>query len=157
MAKTTNAGRKRILPELATIVLRTRQVWGLISPRHRRELLGAVILMAAGAYFNAHIPVVLGDLGTSMELAKTAGATWGLHDTWPFLAWLAGYFVLREALQVIFKYLVHDATTRVEKEVSVRLVSHLLRVDIATIMQERVGSLHGRIRRRVEGVVRLIK
>jgi ATP-binding cassette, subfamily B, bacterial len=157
MARTTNAKRKRILPELVTIVLRTRQVWRLISPRHRKELLGAVILMAAAAYFNAHIPVVLGDLGTSMELAKTAGATWGLRNTWPFLAWLAGYFVVREALQVIFKYLVHDATTRVEKEISVGLVSHLLRVDIATVMQERVGSLHGRIRRSVEGLVRLLK
>jgi ATP-binding cassette subfamily B protein len=157
MADTTNTERKRTLPELVTIALRTRQAWGLISPRHKRELVGAVILMAGGAYFNAHIPVVLGDLGTSMEHAKTAGATWGLRNTWPFLAWLAGYFVLREALQVIFKYLVHDATTRVEKQVSVRLVSHLLRVNIATIMQERVGSLHGRIRRSVEGLVRLLK
>ena len=149
--------RKRILPELATIVHRTRQVWGLISVRHRRELLGAVLLMAAAAWFNAHIPVVLGDLGTAMERAKNGGAVWGLHDTWPFLAWLAAYFVLREALQVVFKYLVHDATTRVEKEMSVRLVSHLLRVDIATILQERVGSLHGRIRRSIEGLVRLLK
>jgi ATP-binding cassette, subfamily B, bacterial len=157
MTKTTDTGRKTILLELATILLRVRQVWALISARQRRELLGAVILMAAGAYFNAHIPVVLGNLGTSMELTRTAGESWGLRNTWPFLAWLAGYFLLREALQVIFKYLVHDATTRVEKEVSVRLVSHLLRVDIATIMQERVGSLHGRIRRSVEGLVRLLK
>jgi ATP-binding cassette subfamily B protein len=143
--------------EIATVLHRTHQVWDLLSTRHRAELIVAVLLMAAAAWFNAHIPLVLGDLGTSMELARQAGQPWGFASSAPFLMSLALYFVLREGIQVAFRYFVHDATTRIEKEVSVLLVAHLLRVDIENILQERVGSLHGRIRRSIEGVVKLLK
>src|ERR1043166_4837350 len=149
--------QKGVLRELVSIGKRTRQAWRLISRRHRLELFAATALVALGAWFNAHIPVVLGDLGTTMERAKKTDAGWGLLDALPFLTSLAIYFLLREALQVACKYLVHDACTRVEKEVNVGLVSHLLRIDILTLAHERIGSLHGRIRRSVEGLVRLLK
>src|SRR5690242_1029980 len=96
--------------EIATVMRRAHRVWDLLSTRHRVELIVAVLLMAAAAWFNAHIPLVLGDLGTSMELARQAGRPWGFASSWPFLMSLALYFVLREGIQVLFRYLVHDAT-----------------------------------------------
>ncbi|MGE0133480.1 MAG: ABC transporter ATP-binding protein [Blastocatellales bacterium] len=67
------------------------------------------------------------------------------------------HLLLREGLKVICKYLIHNTCTRVEKDTSVALVAHLLRVDLATLSRERVGSLHGRIRRSIEGFVKLLR
>ena len=40
---------------------------------------------------------------------------------------------------------------------TVRLVSHLLKVDLGALARERVGSLHGRISRSVEGFVKFLR
>jgi ATP-binding cassette subfamily B protein len=129
----------------------------MIGRRDRLSLFGAVGLMALAAWFNARIPVVLGDLGTSMEQARSEGAAWGLGDAVAVLISLAIAFLLREALQVGRKYLVHDTTTRVEKQAGVAVVGHLMRVDLAAMTREQVGAVHGRIRRSVEGLVKLLK
>ncbi len=50
-----------------------------------------------------------------------------------------------------------NTSTRIEKDATVALVSHLLRVDLSTLSRERVGALHGRITRSVEGFVKFLK
>src|SRR5258707_15478189 len=111
--------------------------------------------MALAAWFKARIPVVLGDLGPTMERARSAGETWGLNEAMPVLAILAAAFLLREALHVGRKYLIHDTTTRVEKKVGVDVVAHVMQVDLAVLNRDRVGAVNGRIRRSVEGLVKL--
>jgi ATP-binding cassette subfamily B protein len=74
-----------------------------------------------------------------------------------YLACIAAAYILREGLGVLRKYLVENTCTRIEKETTVSLVSHLLKVDLTTLSRERVGALHGRIHRSIEGFVRFIK
>src|SRR2546421_11965795 len=112
--------------------------------------------MGIAAWLNAQIPVTLGRLGTSMDAARRTSEQWGLSQASPLLISLCWYFLIREALQVARKYLVHNTCTLVEKDTEVGLVSHLLRVDLATLARERVGALHGRIRRSIEGFVKLL-
>jgi ATP-binding cassette, subfamily B, bacterial len=142
--------------ELSTLAQRVKQVWQLVRTPQRLALCAATMIMAVAAWLNAEIPVILGDLATGMELAKKAGRSWGLRESSSFLITLAVYFIAREALQVFRKYLVHNTTTRVEKSVGIALVSHLLRLDLSHLRQDRVGTLHGRIRRSVEGFVKLL-
>ena len=40
---------------------------------------------------------------------------------------------------------------------SVKLVAHLMKVDLSTFSQEKVGALHGRIFRSVDGFVRFLR
>lgn len=65
--------------------------------------------------------------------------------------------LVRETVQVCRKYIVENTCTRVEKDVRVDLINHLLRVDLAFFADKQVGSLHGRLNRSIEGLVKLIK
>lgn len=143
--------------EFGTIMESARRVWWIIGRRDRWALLAAVSCMALAAWFNARIPVVLGDLGTTMEYARSQGMEWGLAEAIAALVALAVAFLVREALHVVRKYLIHDTTTRVEKKVGVDVVAHIMKVDLGAMSQERVGAVNGRIRRSVEGLVKLLK
>ena len=142
--------------ELLVIVQRAKKVWKLIGRRQQASLVVATVIMAFAAWFNAHIPVTLGQLGTGMDAARKTGAQWGLSQASPLLISLCWYFLIREALQVLRKYLVHNTCTLVERDTEVGLVSHLLKVDISVLARDRVGALHGRIRRSIEGFVKLL-
>src|SRR5262245_30691628 len=126
-------------------------VWKLIALRARLALIGATLLMSAGAWLNAQIPVAVGSLANAIGTAMNGGRRWTFADTAPFLVTLTIFFLVREGLNVARKYLVHNTGTRVEKQITVRLVSHLLELELAMLARDRVGALHGRIRRSVEG------
>ncbi len=59
-----------------------------------------------------------------------------------------------DASQVLRKYLVEDTCTRVEKSTRVNLVDHLLMLDLNFFADKQIGSLHGRMNRSLEGLVK---
>jgi ATP-binding cassette subfamily B protein len=73
------------------------------------------------------------------------------------LALIAAAYLLRESLQVLRRFLVERACLSIEKETTVRLVAHLLKVDLATFTHQKVGALHGRVHRSVGGLVRFLR
>jgi ATP-binding cassette subfamily B protein len=139
-----------------TICQSIRLVWELLSPCQRGSLAVASTLMAIAAWLNARIPVCPGDLATNMAQSKKLGNSWGLVEAQPFLLTLALFFLCHEGIQVLRKFLVHRTTTQIEKQTSVKLIEHLLQLDLLLLSHETVGALHGRIRRSVEGLVRMI-
>src|SRR5262249_46497279 len=74
-----------------------------------------------------------------------------------YLVLIAAAYLVREGLQVVRRYLVENSCTRIEKVMTVKLISHLLRVDLATLNQEKVGALNGRISRSIVGFVRFLR
>ena len=74
-----------------------------------------------------------------------------------FLALIAGAYVLREVLNVIRRYLVENSCTHIEKSMTVLVVSHLMKMDLTTLTEDKVGALQGRISRSVVGFVRFIR
>ncbi len=74
-----------------------------------------------------------------------------------YLSVIAFSYLLRESLRVVQRFMVQDTTSRIEKETAVNLVGHLLKSDLGTLSQERIGALHGRIHRSVEGYVKFLK
>lgn len=74
-----------------------------------------------------------------------------------FLLAIALAFLVREGLQVGRRCLIENTCTKLEKETTVELVSRLLRADLSRLSAERVGGLHGRIHRSVEGFVKFFK
>ena len=150
---------KGFFAELRLMARRARQAWRLVPRRHKLALAGAALVMALTSVCNTALPVLIGRMinrviqGTSQGLGHEA--LYGIA-AW-FLLWIGGAFLLREGLNVLRRYLVESACTRINRDMNVKLVSHLLKVDLATLSQEKVGTLHGRIFRSVDGLVRFLR
>jgi ATP-binding cassette subfamily B protein len=145
--------------EMRLIGTRAIQVWRLVPRRHKIALTGSAVLMAVTSGCATVIALLLGRLvdgvkvgieqhRTRPELIQIAGF---------FLGLLAGTYLLREFLHVIRRLLAENACTAVEKDMTVRLIDHLMKVDLATLNHEKVGALHGRIQRSVVGFVRFLR
>ncbi len=75
----------------------------------------------------------------------------------PFIAFIIGIIFMREALTVARKYFVENVATQTDKKQTVNVIEHLLKTDIANINQQQIGSLHGRIFRSIQGMIKIIK
>ena len=60
-------------------------------------------------------------------------------------------------MNVLRRYLVENTCTRIDKDMYVRVVAHLMKVDLTVLAQDHVGALYGRINRSVEGFVRFLR
>jgi ATP-binding cassette subfamily B protein len=145
--------------ELRTTFRRAVQVWRLVSTGDRAAFAAAALVMAVTSACQVTVPLFLGwlidDMQHGMEAGLAAPALGRLAVV--DLAVLAGAYLFREVLHVVRRYLVEATCLRVEKETSVRLVSHLMKVDLATLTHRKVGALHGRIVRNVDGFVRFLR
>ena len=113
-----------------------------------------MVVVAVGTALNKKLLGRLLDVVPSMD----SSSTWGFYGTiWLYLGGIAGLFVLTEVLQVIHGYVVENTTTRIERDRITQLISHLLRVDLGVLGSERIGALHGRISRSVEGFVKFVQ
>ena len=145
--------------ELRTIFRRAGEVWALVPARQRWALGGAAGVMTLASVCQVAIPLALGRLIDHVQ----GGAACGLPppDLYRLaaldLGLLAAAYLLRECLNVFRRYLIEGTCLGIEKETGVRLVSHLLKMDLATLTHERVGALHGRIHRSVGGFVRFLR
>jgi len=122
--------------------------------RGRRGLLmlGAFgLMLLVGALANA--PAIL--LGRILDDVDEAGATFG--DIVPGLVLIAACIIGREAVIWGRKFIVESIGTRVEQEEFVRVISGLLSADLSIMIREKIGALHTRIQRSIEGIIRLIK
>ena len=64
---------------------------------------------------------------------------------------------MREVMNVLRRFLVENTCTRIDRDMSVRVISHLLKVDLSVLAQDQVGALYGRITRGVDGMVRFLR
>jgi ATP-binding cassette subfamily B protein len=115
--------------------------------------------MACTSASSIAIPVLLGRLVDSaqqgMEAGRPTAALYGMA-LW-FLGLIASAYLLREALNVLRRFLVTDTCTRINRDMSLRLVSHLMKVPLTSVGHEKVGALHGRVVRSVDGLVRFLR
>ncbi|OJW22067.1 MAG: hypothetical protein BGO49_14950 [Planctomycetales bacterium 71-10] len=161
MARASVASRLReVGRELGRIRRRGRQVWRLVPWRHRLSLGSALVAMSLASAGGTAAGVFLGQLVNAVgpgadglrppadQVARTA----------TFYLTLIGLgYLLRETMNVLRRYLVERACTRIDKDMNVRLVGHLMKVDLAAIAQDQVGSLYGRVTRSADGFVRFLR
>jgi ATP-binding cassette subfamily B protein len=146
------------LAELNRSGRRARQVWRLVPARHKWPLGVATVVIAGVSVCNTALPILLGHLvdvkkGSDETLERSSL----LLVAGTILLGIAAVYTVRELLNVLRRYLVENACTRINRDMSVRLVSHLLRVRLDRLGQEKVGALHGRIFRSVDGFVRFVR
>jgi ATP-binding cassette subfamily B protein len=138
---------------------RGRQVWQQVPRRRKWALGGACLLMALASLCNTAMPLLLGRLVNVIQQGNEQHQAYATlyHATASFLLLVAGAYVLREVLNVVRRYLVENTCTRINKDMSLKLMTHLMKVDLATLSQEKIGALHGRIFRSVDGFVRFLR
>lgn len=136
-----------------------RKVWRLVAHRHKFALGIATLLMAVVSTCNTAFPLLLGMLVDRIRASSEQGVSG--DSLFLIAAWYLGLigvaYLLREALQIVRRYLVENACTRIEKAMTVKLVSHLIRMELAALTQEKIGALQGRISRSVVGFVRFLR
>lgn len=154
--KQGTASKGGILRELRLIARQGRQVWKLVPRRHKLAFGGAGLVLALTSACNTALPILLGKLVDGVQGNVYPGWTVRATATY-FLVFLAGVYLLREGLNVLRRHLVESSCTRLEKVLTIKLVSHLMKVDLAALSQEKVGALQGRINRSVVGFVRFLK
>jgi ATP-binding cassette subfamily B protein len=155
----SNSQSKGIGAEVRLILRRAGEVWKLVPRRHKVALGVVAVVMAITSACNTAMPLLLGGLvdrvkaGADQQLSHAAlfqTAAW-------FLGGLALAYVLREALNVVRRYLVENTCTSINRDMNVQLVAHVMKIDLATLHQERVGALHGRMARGVDGFIRFLR
>jgi ATP-binding cassette subfamily B protein len=152
----TAAKPSPFLGDLAVVWNRRKQIWQLLPRADKLGFGSGLVIMGAVAYLENQIPLKLGDFfdGATKRAADPASLA-------PFvikaLAILTAIYIGKETLQLLRRWLVSRTATRIEANMMVRLVGHLLKIDLGALARERVGSLHGRISRSVEGFVKFLK
>ena len=148
-----------LVRELGSIARCGRQVWVMVPGARKLALATALAVIAVGSFANAQILVAIGTLVDSVKRAidqqADRGAIW--QTALVYLGFIGGAFLVREVMNVLRRYLIESVCAQVDKDLCVRIVGHLMMVDLGRMSREQVGSLHGRIHRSVEGFVRLLR
>src|SRR5438132_1158223 len=112
--------------ELQNIANLGRQVGTLVSGPHRGALGLAVMVMAFGSAASTAIPLYLGKLVDSVNPETSRGLSQEAvtRAALGYLAVIGLAYLLREGLNVLRRYLVENACTRIDRDMCVRLVSH---------------------------------
>jgi ATP-binding cassette subfamily B protein len=150
---------QRIAKEMRLLAERMREVWNLVPRQRKFALAGAAFLMMLTSASNTVVAVFLGRLVDSIQK--------GLQENWTsermylsagtILAIISGMYLMREALHVYRRYLVQDSCTRMNRDMQMRAVGHLLKTDLSSLGQEKIGAQHSKIFRSVEGLIQFVR
>ncbi len=159
MVQRAMEGVKGIWRELRQIGRRGWQVWHLVPGRHRWALGGALLIMCLASASNTAVALCLGRLVDSVDPARTQGLTRDaiFRGASLYLGLIGLAFLVRESMNVLRRYLVENTCTRINRDMCVRLVAHLMKVDLSILAQDQVGALYGRINRSADGFVRFLR
>ncbi len=146
-----------LLGNIGSVWSSRKQIWKLVSRQDKIGFISGVLIMALVAAIETGIAILIG-----WFFNRIAAFTGRPVSEWRFvvitsLAILAGAYILKETLNLLRRWIVTRTTTRIERNMTVRLVGHLLKVDLGALARERIGSLHGRISRSVEGFVKFLR
>ncbi len=151
-----NAKASPLLGDLAVVWSRRKQIWQLLSRGDKLGFVSSLLLMSAIAFVENQIPLLLGKFFD--DVTNVAARPQEMRSfVFRALAILTAIYLGKESLQLVRRWLVTRTNTRIEARTMVRLVGHLLKIDLGALAGERVGSLHGRISRSVEGFVKFLR
>ena len=139
--------------ELLEIIRGFRRTLRLLERSEKNALLFASALMLITGFLTNLPAVILGRLVDELVGAEHLEFSIAV----PFIILTIGIILVRETLTVVRKYFVENVATQTDKKQTVRVIEHVLKVDIANINRQQIGSLHGRIFRSIQGMIKIIK
>jgi len=139
--------------EFGEIIKGFKRTVGLMQRSERMMLILASFLMIITGVLTNLPAVILGQLVDDLISLENIQ----FQQAIPFISLVVIVILTREILTVIRKYFVENIATQAEKKQTVAVIEHLLKTDIAIISKQQIGSLHGRVFRSIQGMVRIIK
>ena len=139
--------------ELLSIIDSFKRIFFLMGKSEKKALFLATFLMIITGFLTNLPAVILGRLVDKLVDSEFIDFTIALS----YIASIVFIIIVKEGLTVIRKYFVENVATQVEKKQTINVIEHLLKTDIANINQQQIGSLHGRIFRSIQGVIKIIK
>jgi ATP-binding cassette subfamily B protein len=105
------------------------------------------------------VAIYLGKLVDALDPAQNPGASPDaiMRIAAGYLGMIGLGYLLRESMNVLRRFLVERTCTRINKDMCVRLVGHLMKVDLSILAHDQVGALYGRIIRGSDGFVRFLR
>ena len=128
-------------------------LWRQLATTDRRRLSVAGGVMLASSGLTAVLPILIGQL-VDTALAKGSASAGGVAGP---LAAVGGLFIAAQLLQVVRRQLVENVGTRFERDSRVRTYRHLMRLELEHLRRGRIGGIHSRANRSIEGAARLVK
>jgi ATP-binding cassette subfamily B protein len=154
--KPSSLPSRSLLGDIGIVWQQRRRIWKLLTRADKLGFALGVVITGVVSYIQIQIAVLLGDFFN--RVLKLTDQPAGLSTfVTRALAFLGGYYVVKESLQLLRRWLTTRTNARIESEMTTRLVGHLLRIDLGALAAERIGALHGRISRSVEGFVKFLK
>ena len=148
-----------IAAEVGLMLRRGREVWRLVPRKHKWALAGAAVVMAFTSGCSTALALFLGQLVDGVQRGSLEGQP--REALYHLAAWYLGLigaaYLLREILNVLRRFLVTSTCTRINRDMSLELMSHTMSVSLGTLQREKVGTLHGKIFRNVDGLVRFLR
>lgn len=149
----------RIAAELALLAHRARQVWPFVAVEDRLALGAAALITAVTSAANTGGAILLGRL---VDRIQTGVSSQMVHTQmyWA-VAWILGalalIYLLRETLNLVRRSLVERSVARLSRDMQLQLVGHVLRGDLTSLAGEQIGTLHGKILRSADGLIRFAR
>ena len=143
--------------DVGSVWANRKQIWRLISREDKIGFISGVLIMALVAALETGIAILIGWFFIRVSAFVGRPVSEWKPVVINSLAVLAAAYVLKESLNLLRRWIVTRTTTRIERNMTVRLVGHLLKVDLGALARERIGALHGRISRSVEGFVKFLR
>ena len=148
---------KSLLGNVGSVWSQRKQIWKLVSRADKLGFVSGVLIMALVAAIETGIAILIGWFFNRVAVFAGRPASEWQSVVITSLAILAGAYIFKETLNLLRRWIVTRTTTRIERNMTVRLVGHLLKVDLGALARERIGALHGRISRSVEGFVKFLR
>lgn len=149
----------RTAAELKLLARRAMQVWPFVAVEDRLALGTAALITAVTSAANTGGAILLGQLVDSVQTG--ARSQFGHTQMYWAVAWILGalavIYLLREALNVVRRSLVERSVARLNRDMQLKLVGHVLRGDLTSLAGEQIGTLHGKILRSADGLIRFAR
>lgn len=140
--------------EFDEIILGIKRTVGLLSPKEKKNLYLASFIMLLTGFLTNLPAVILGKLVDKL----IGNNTIQFNFITPFVILIVVIILVREALNVVRKLLIENIATQTDKAQTVKVIDRLLKADIGGFLyQQQIGSLHGRIFRSMQGLIRMLK
>jgi len=149
--------QRSFLGDVGTVWTRRKQIWRLVTRADKLGFAAGVVIMALVAAIETGIALLIGWFFDRVSRFAGSPPSQWMGFVVIALVVLASAYILKESLQLLRRWIVNRTTARIERNMTVRLVGHLLKVDLGALARERIGSLHGRISRSVEGFVKFLR
>ena len=134
--------RKNYLQELWTLGQRGKQVWPFVEREDRLSLGAATILVGIASAANTAVALLLGQLVDRIEVGSQSNfSPMQMYQAagW-VLSGLAAVYVGREAINLVRRIIVERSVTRLNRDMQLKVVGHVIRGDLSSLGTERIGT-----------------